>query len=101
MCTAWNGRIADAQQGEGGESLYYCWECGHLLPGLCVLHSPKVPRMQNWHSFTSLGQVSPKTMCGLPNYISYGPINQQAVALLESEGGADRIATSPPLRRQW
>ena len=94
MCTAWNGRIADAQQGEGGESLYYCWECGHLLQGSVFFipkGSPNAELAQLYIAWTGFAENNVR----IANYISYGPINQQAVALLESEVGADRIANLP------
>ena len=86
MCSAWNGRIFDAVEGEGAP-LAVCWECGHIINyggwlmvnGMKELH-PERYELGNlviaWVTFAENNvQVS--------KYISYGPVNRKAIPLLD------------------
>ena len=86
MCSAWNGRIFDAVEGEGAP-LGICWECGHIINisgwdmvnGMKELH-PERYELGNlviaWVTFAEINVQMSK-------YISYGPVNRKAIPLLD------------------
>ena len=100
MCSAWNGRIFDAVEGEGAP-LAVCWECGHIINyggwlmvnGMKELH-PERYELGNlviaWVTFAENNvQVS--------KYISYGPVNRKAIPLLDDpafDNVRDELPTS-------
>ena len=75
MCTAWNGRIFDAQK--TGAPLAICWECGHLLStdGWLMAKGIKEQKPEAY----LLGQLFmawtmfPETAARISQFISYGP----------------------------
>ena len=86
MCSAWNGRIFDAVEGEGAP-LGICWECGHIINisgwdmvnGMKEMH-PERYELGNlviaWVTFAEINVQMSK-------YISYGPVNRKAIPLLD------------------
>ena len=84
MCTAWNGRIFNAQQ--EGEPLGMCWECGHLVgTGALVLAdgfreaNPEAFEIaQLWIAWTG----HPHINAAQSKYISYGPLNLKSAEFL-------------------
>ena len=100
MCSAWNGRIFDAVEGEGAP-LAVCWECGHIINisgflmvnGIKELH-PEKYELGNlviaWVTFA-------ENNVQLSKYISYGPINRKAIPLLDDpafDNVRDELPTS-------
>ncbi len=84
MCTAWNGRIYNAQI--EGRPLAICWECGHLVgTGLFVM--PEGLKQANPAAF-ELGQLfiawtgHPQNNAEMSKYITYGPLNLRAASLV-------------------
>ncbi|MCH8087971.1 MAG: extracellular solute-binding protein, partial [Chloroflexi bacterium] len=85
MCTAWNGRIFDAQA--GGAPLGICWECGHLLStdGWLMVKGIK----ENNPEAYLLGQLFmawsmfPETAARIAQFISYGPGIITAIPFLD------------------
>ena len=96
MCSAWNGRIDNAQQGEGGEELYYCYECGHInQTGVfyIVKGSPNKTLAELYIAWTGF----PERAVQAARYIAYGPLHADAIALVPSvlsEAAADALPTS-------
>jgi putative spermidine/putrescine transport system substrate-binding protein len=78
-CTAWNGRIFDAQK--QGAPLKICWECGftlHIDYYQIPKGAPNKDVAQLFVAWTALPEVNAQ----LSKYISYGPLNKDAIALL-------------------
>ena len=78
-CTAWNGRIFDAQK--QGAPLKICWACGftlHIDYYQIPKGAPNKDVAQLFVAWTALPEVNAQ----LSKYISYGPINKDAIALL-------------------
>ena len=96
MCSAWNGRIDNAQQGEGGEELYYCYECGHInQTGVfyIVKGSPNKTLAELYIAWTGF----PERAVQAARYIAYGPLHADAIALVPSvlsKAAADALPTS-------
>ena len=88
MCSAWNGRIFDAQQ--AGSPITICWECGYLLSsdanvipnGLKEQDPNQFELAQLVLAWISLPEISVE----VSKYISYGPVNLDAVPLLNGPG---------------
>ena len=84
MCTAWNGRIFNAQQ--EGEPLGICWECGHLVGtgalvfanGFKEANPEAFDIAQLWVAWTGHPQINATQS----KYISYGPLNLKAAEYL-------------------
>ena len=98
MCTAWNGRIWNAQQEEGGDNLHYCFECGHLNQ-TDVFYIPKgYPNKTLAELFISW-TAEPHINADMVKYITYGPLNLQALPLvttdLVDQLTIDNLPTSP------
>jgi len=78
-CSAWNGRIFDAQK--QGAPLRICWECGfslHIDYYQIPTGAPNKDVAQLFIAWTALPSVNVQ----LSKYISYGPINKEAIAAL-------------------
>ena len=86
FCTAWNGRIFDAQVKEG-EPITICWSCGHMINtdswgaprGLAEAAPETFELAQLFMAWTSF----PETNAELSKHISYGPMNLAAVPILD------------------
>ncbi len=86
MCTAWNGRIFDAQQ--QGALINIAWEAGHLIAtdswvipkGLKAQDPDKYILANLFMAWTSF----PKIQVELSKYITYGPVSMKAFPLLEN-----------------
>ena len=91
-CTAWNGRIFDAQK--QGAPLKICWECGYTLH-IDYYQIPKgAPNKavaELFVAWTALPQVNAQ----LAKYISYGPINKEAIAMLPEVVGSHTLPELP------
>ena len=98
MCTAWNGRIWNAQQEDGGDNLHYCFECGHLNQ-TDVFYIPKgSPNKELAELFISW-TAEPHINVEMIKYITYGPLNLQALPLVNTDVvdqlTIDNLPTSP------
>ena len=93
MCSAWNGRIWNAQQTDEGKELYYCYECGHLNQTdvfYIVKGSPNKHLAElylAWMGFPEIGFE-------MSRYITYGPMHADALPFV-STLPADLIAALP------
>ena len=96
-CTAWNGRIWNAQQEDENSPLYYCYECGHI-------NQTGVYSIVNGSENKELAELYlawmgfPENAVQVSNYITYGPLHPDAVALAPSVLDAaivDALPTSP------
>ncbi|MEE9198529.1 MAG: extracellular solute-binding protein, partial [Dehalococcoidia bacterium] len=84
MCTAWNGRIFDAQK--EGAPLAIAWEAGHLLStdgwvtpnGLSTQDPEKFELAQLFMAWSTF----PETAARIGMFISYGPGNAAAIPFL-------------------
>ena len=96
MCTAWNGRIYNAQV--EGEPLAICWECGHLI-GTGAFVMAKGLDEANPEAF-DLGQLFiawtglPEINANISKYITYGALNLRSAAF---QGGSEFDAVRPAL----
>ena len=94
MCTAWNGRIWNAQQEEGGDNLHYCYECGHLNQ-TDVFYIPKgSPNKELAELFISW-TAEPHINVLMSHYITYGPLNLQALPLVPEVIAPEIVANLP------
>ena len=100
FCTAWNGRIYDAQVKEG-EPITICWTCGHMINtdswgvprGLKDQDSNLFELAQLFMAWTSFPEIN----ADLSKYISYGPMNLAAVPILDGpdfDAVRDHLPTS-------
>ena len=86
FCTAWNGRIYDAQVKEG-EPITICWSCGHMINtdswaaprGLAEAAPETFELAQLFMAWTSFPEINAE----LSKHISYGPMNLAAVPILD------------------
>ena len=85
MCSAWNGRIYDAQQ--EGVPIRICWECGHFMGtgGFSAIKGLKeqdpvkyelVNLFMAWVAF-------PENAAEVSKYISYGPTNLKSATFID------------------
>ena len=96
MCSAWNGRIWNAQQEPGGSSLYYCYECGHINQTSVFAILKGAPNKEvaelylAWIGFPEIGFEISK-------YITYGPIHADALPFVQTlpQNLIDALPTSP------
>jgi putative spermidine/putrescine transport system substrate-binding protein len=100
MCTAWNGRISDAAK--DGASLTICWECGHfvatsgwgMVAGTKELHPDKYELANLVAAWTTFAEINVE----IAKYITYGPVNLKAIALIDDpafDDVRDSLPTSP------
>ena len=98
MCTAWNGRIWNAQQEEGGDNLHYCFECGHLNQ-TDVFYIPKGSPNKTLAELFISWTAEPHINVEMIKYITYGPLNLQALPLVNTDVvdqlTIDNLPTSP------
>ena len=86
MCSAWNGRIFDAVEGEGAP-IAVCWECGHIvnlsgwtmIKGIKELHPEKYELANLVTAWVTFAEINVE----MSKYISYGPVNRKAIPLLD------------------
>ena len=82
MCTAWNGRIYNAQV--EGAPLAICWECGHLIgtgafvmaKGLDEAHPEAFDLGQLFIAWTGQAAIN----ADISKYITYGALNLRSAA---------------------
>ena len=94
MCTASNVGIRDAQLQHGGDNIHYCFECGHLNQADAFFipkGSPKKMLAELFISWTA----EPDINVNMANYITYGPLNLQALPLLYERVAPDIVANLP------
>ena len=97
MCTAWNGRVWNAQQELGGEALHYCYECGHLNQ-TDVFYIPKGSPNKLLAELFIAWTAKPEVNGEMSNYITYGPLNTDALPLMAGavpQDTIDALPTSP------
>ena len=98
MCTAWNGRIWNAQQEDGGDNLHYCFECGHLNQ-TDVFYIPKGSPNKTLAELFISWTAEPHINVDMIKYITYGPLNLQALPLVNTDIvdqlTIDNLPTSP------
>ena len=102
MCSAWNGRIFDAVEGEGAP-LAVCWECGHIvnLSGMTMVNGLKElhPERYELGNLFMAWATFPEINGEISKYISYGPVNRKAISVLEDpsfDHVRDELPTSGP-----
>ena len=94
ICTTWSHRIWDAQQEMGGELLYYCYECGHVNQTdvfAIPLSAPNKTLAELFIAWTGHPHINVR----LSNYIPDGPLNTNALPLLQHTPSAESIAALP------
>ena len=94
ICTTWSNRIWDAQQEMGGESFYYCYECGHVNQ-TDVFAIPKCAPNKTLAELFIAWTGHPHINVRMSNYIPYGPLNTNALLLLQHTLSAESIAALP------
>ncbi len=101
MCSAWNGRIFDAVEGEGAP-IAVCWECGHIVNlsgwtmvnGLKEMHPERYELANLVTAWVTFAEINVE----MSKYISYGPVNRKAIPLLDDpafDHVRDHLPTSP------
>ena len=84
MCTAWNGRIFDAQK--EGAPIKICWECGHslntdswgIVNGLKEQDPDKFLLSQLYIAWATFPEINAR----ISLFITYGPINLKSLPFL-------------------
>ena len=94
MCTAWNGRIWNVQGEPGGENIHYCYECGHVTQ-TDVFYIPKGSRNKTLAELFIAWTGHPDINVEISNYVTYGPLNLQAVSLAPERIEPHIIANLP------
>ncbi len=99
ISTCWNGRVYDVQQ--IGAPIDICWHCGHLvqtdtwvIPKGVSEDPDKFYLAQLFMAWASF----PERNVELTRYISYGPVNQASIPLLNDESFdhvREHLPTSP------
>ena len=80
ICSAWNGRIWNAQQEDENSPLYYCYECGHINQ-TGVYSIPEGSPNQVLAELYMAWMGYPENAVQVSNYITYGPLHAEAVKL--------------------
>ena len=97
ICSAWNGRVWNKQQEDTNSPLYYCYECGHInQTGVYAI--PKGSPNKDLAELYMAWMGYPENAVQISNYITYGPLNSEAVALTRSvidPAIVDALPTSP------
>ncbi len=97
MCTAWNGRIYNAQVEDA--PLAICWECGHLV-GTGTFVMARGLRDANPEAF-DLGQLfiawtgHPEINANISKFITYGPTNLRAAGF-QDDASFDAVRPALP-----
>ncbi|MEE9198570.1 MAG: extracellular solute-binding protein [Dehalococcoidia bacterium] len=89
MCAAWNGRIYDAQQ--AGAPIYYCFECGHLMQ-MESYYIPKGSPNKELAELFIAWMGFPEQAMRIALFITYGPLNQDALPFLEAVASPELLA---------
>ena len=86
MCSAWNGRIFDAQQ--TGAPLGICWECGFMTGtgGWTVAKGLKEqdPAKYELVNLAIAWATFPENNVRIAQFITYGPINKKSFAFMDA-----------------
>ena len=82
MCTAWNGRIYNVQFEPGGDNVHYCFECGHVTQ-TDVFYIPKGSPNKILAELFIAWTGHPEINVEISNYIPYGPLNTDAIPLMQ------------------
>ena len=94
MCTAWNGRIWNVQHEYGGDNVHYCFECGHVTQ-TDVFYIPKGSPNKTLAELFISWTAEPHINVDMSNYITYGPLNLQALPLLPDRIAPEIVANLP------
>ena len=97
ICSAWNGRIWNAQQEDDNSPLYYCYECGHINQ-TGVYSVPKGSPNLELAELYMAWMGYPENAVQVSNYITYGPLHADAVILAQEvidPAIVDALPTSP------
>ena len=94
MCTTWNNRVWNAQQQEDVESIHYCYECGHVNQTDIFAIPKNVPNKTLAELFIAW-TGHPHINVRMSNYLPYGPLNTNALPLLQHTLSAERIDALP------
>ena len=85
MCSAWNGRIFDAQQ--AGEPLKICWECGFMtgISGWTIAKGLKEQDPQKYElvNLAVAWVTFPQNNVRISQFITYGPGNRKSFAFMD------------------
>ncbi len=85
MCSAWNGRIFDAQQ--TGAPIEICWECGFMTGtgGWTVAKGLKEqdPEKFDLVNLAIAWATFPEKNVRIAQFITYGPINKKSFAFMD------------------
>ena len=86
MCTAWNGRIYDAQQ--NGAPLKICWECGFMTGtgGWTIAKGLKEqdPVKYELANLVTAWATFPEKNVRMAQFITYGPINKLSFQYMDA-----------------
>ena len=86
MCTAWNGRIYDAQQ--NGAPLKICWECGFMTGtgGWTIAKGLKEqdPVKYELANLATAWATFPEKNVRMAQFITYGPINKLSFQYMDA-----------------
>ena len=98
ICTTWNNRIWDAQQEEEGESLHYCYECGHLIQTGAFsimwefdLGPDQTQLAELFIAWTGYPHINAR----ISEYTAFGPLNQHALPILKQSLPPERFSSLP------
>ena len=94
MCTTWKRTVWNAQQRDDVESIHYCYECGHVNQTEAFAipkDAPNKTLAELFIAWTGYPQINVR----MSNYIPYGPLNANALPLLQQTLSAERIAALP------
>ena len=99
MCTAWNGRIFDAQQ--TGAPLRICWECGFMTGtgGWTIAKGLKEqdPVRYELANLVVAWATFPQNNVRMAQFITYGPINKKSFVYMDApeyDAVRDELPTS-------
>ena len=86
MCSAWNGRIYDAQQ--NGAPLKICWECGFMTGtgGWTIAKGLKEqdPVKYELANLATAWATFPEKNVRMAQFITYGPINKKSFQYMDA-----------------
>ena len=99
MCSAWNGRIFDAQQ--TGEPIAVCWECG-FMTGISAFTLAKgleeqYPEKYELANLILAWITFPENNVRIAQFITYGPGNAKSFAFMDDpayDSVRDELPTS-------
>ncbi len=94
ICTTWHHAVFHAQQKEGGESLHSCYECGHINQTdvfAIPRDAPNKPLAELFIAWTGHPHINSR----ISSYLPYGPINFDALSLLQPGPSSEVMSTLP------